>query len=449
MTTEGSRPEAKDLLAVARQWCEAHLPGLGVEAAEALAEEIGREVAALVFETAVRREGERGGYQGPQVPCGCGQQARFVGYRGRWVRSVQGEVRVERAYYHCASCHRGLAPWDRAHGLSEASFTPRLKARVARLCARLSYREAGEEVREWTGLMLAESTLETLTAEVGGRLRAAEDQRTEAWWERGSLPPAAPLAPRVVGQRAYVSIDAAKAHLDGSWHDVKVATFSRGVRGVQREGDGGLRLAVDTPQETQYLAMREEAAAFGRRLYVWALGLGAERAAELVVLGDGAEWIWKLVEAHFSDAVQILDFYHASEHVWEIARAVFGPESPEGSAWARSCAQRLEAEGPPGLLRGLQELRGRELSEATRQAVREQLQYFRKQRRRMRYPQYRAAGMMIGSGPVEAGCKVVVGQRLKGAGMRWVQPGADAVLAVRTALLSNRRDAIAQYARAA
>ena len=202
VTSASSEPKVEDLLALIRQWCEAQLPGLGVDAAERLAEEVGRQTSAILFETAVGRDGDRGGYVGPQVPCACGAPARFVGYRPRWVRSVQGEVRVERAYYHCAPCHTSVLPWDAAQGLTAASFTPRLKARIARLCARLVYGEAADEVEEWSGRSLAKSTLQALTAEVGGRLRAAEDARTEAWFARGQLPPAAPLVPRVVGQRA-------------------------------------------------------------------------------------------------------------------------------------------------------------------------------------------------------------------------------------------------------
>lgn len=454
MTTESSRPEARDLLAVIQEWCGAHLPGLDVEAAEALAEEVGRGAMALVFETAVGRAGTRAGYAGPRLPCGCGAQAKFVSYRPRWVRGVQGEVHLARAYYYCAACQTGSYPWDRTQGLSSVSFTPRLKRRVAQLCARLTYREVSAVWSEWTGQVLAESTLEALTAEVGSRLRATEDAGTQAWFERGVVPPAAPLAPRVVGQRAYLSIDAAKAHVDGDWHDVKVATFSRAERRVERRPDGTTTLGGDTPRETQYLAKQEEAAAFGRRLYGWSLGLGAERA-ELIVLGDGAEWIWKLVNTHFSDAVQILDFYHASEHLWDLARAVFGSESPAGKAWAEGASRELEAAGMCGLLRSLRKLRDErqrlqlELSAEARTAMRRELQYFRRQRRRMQYPVYRSQGMMIGSGPVEAACKIIVGQRLKGAGMRWSQSGADAVLAVRTTLLSKRYDSLEGAARAA
>jgi hypothetical protein len=183
---------------------------------------------------------------------------------------------VRRAYYYCAACHRGDFPWDRCQGLTAVSFTPRVKRQMAQLCARLTYREAGEVWQAWTGQELAESTLEAVTAEVSSRLRAREDARTEAWFVCGELPPAAPLASRVVEQRAYLSFDAAKAHVDGEWHDIKIATFSRAVRREGTRADGSPGSGGDTPCETQYLEKREEAAAFARRVYAWTLSLGAE-----------------------------------------------------------------------------------------------------------------------------------------------------------------------------
>jgi hypothetical protein len=136
--------------------------------------------------------------------------------------------------------------------------------------------------------------------------------------------------------------------------------------------------------------------------------LGAERAKEWVFLGDGAEWIWKLAREHFSDARQILDFSHASEHVWEIARVAFGDGSEAGKTWADTGVARLREEGVKGLLASLAELRPH-LSRSMRMQVLQEVKYCRRNRKRMAYPQYRAEEMMIGSGPVEAACKSVVG----------------------------------------
>jgi hypothetical protein len=321
-----------------------------------------------------------------------------------------------------------------------------LKAWVSEVCGREVFAEARETLARLAGVTLAISSLEEIVAEVGGRLRTAEDARVKELFDDGTWPTADPLLAKVADQRAYLCVDAAKAHTDGSWHDIKVATFF-----VASERAVTAKRPWDGVGPKRYLAIQEEAERFGKRLYTFAVRLGAERAKQLVFLGDGAEWIWKLARTHFSDAQQILDFYHACEYLWQIAHALFGEGTAAASEWAHACAHRLEQAGPPGLLQSLRELRPhqRGLSASARAEVLQALQYFRRNRRRMQYAQYRAAGMMIGSGPVEAACKSVVGGRLKGTGMRWSKAGADAMLALRTEVLGKQYGTVAGAARAA
>jgi hypothetical protein len=441
-----------DLRAFVEGWCQEHLRAESLAAAEAQADQVAQLVGAAVLTAGVLSCGTRAGYTGPQRPCGCGARARFVGYRRRWVRSRWGEVGVERAYYHCAACHQGEAPWDREQGLDQSVLTPRLKAWLADGCARLPYREVAALLERGWGLCVAESTLEATTLAVGQRLRAAEEDQVQALFERNQLPRAAPSLARVVGGRFYVSMDAAKAHTDGAWHDIKVGACYRGERTVgdlHAERADADEPSADRPADTQVLARQEEAGAFGRRLYTQALRLGVERAAQVVVVGDGAEWIWNVADTQFSDSVQILDFFHACERVWEVARLLYADADGKGERWAEERCRKLAREGPVGLLHSL---RQHESRAAARPEVQEGLRrargYFETHRPRMQYPRYRAAGMMIGSGPVEAACKTVVGQRLKGSGMRWSGEGADAMLAVRTAVLNGEYDRIAAYARA-
>jgi hypothetical protein len=448
MTQRLSASAAEDLRAHLREWFRSH-PEVhfdNLEAAEECAVEVGRVAAECAFESAAGVCGTRAGYCGAWVACACGGRAKFVGYRRRWVRGQPGEVGVTRAYYHCRGCHRGLVPWDREQGLDQGVLTPRVKSQVAELGARGVFQDTQEVLERLLGIPLAVSTLEDVVLEVGGRLRAAENERGRSLFEEERLPTADPLLAEVLGKRAYLSLDAAKAHIDGGWHDIKVAAFYVGI-------PPGAKTAAGRPWDQvgskRYLAIQEDADRFAKRVYTFALRLGCERASELVVLGDGAEWIWKIVAHHFSDAEQILDFYHASEHVWEIARVVFGERDELGAQWAERCTERLQEAGPRGLLVSLQELRQRGMSAPVRAAVIGEVQYFRRNRRRMQYPAYRAKGMMIGSGPVEAACKSVVGGRLKGTGMRWSAAGADAILAIRTEVLAGRYEELARYARAA
>jgi hypothetical protein len=242
-----------------------------------------------------------------------------------------------------------------------------------------------------------------------------------AW--RDGLAPAAEPAP----DRLLIAIDGVRIlGTDGEGHEAKVGV----VRPLCRTATGERRLAAS------YAASFEPAAAFGRRLAVEAHRRGAEEAGAMAVLGDGAAWIWTLAEEHFPTAVAIVDWYHASERIWELAHALHG-EGPAATAWAERMVARL-AEGEAARLAA----EWRDLAcrgEAAR--VRdEQVTYFTNQASRMAYHEYRAAGWDIGSGMVESACKHLIGAREKGPGMRWSVAGANAVAQVRV-LLFNQHDA--------
>ena len=195
------------------------------------------------------------------------------------------------------------------------------------------------------------------------------------------------------------------------------------------------------------MAAQEAAELFGERAYAAAAQRGVEQAAEVAVIGDGAEWIWNLAAHHYPQATQIVDYWHACEHIWELRKALYPAESEAGDRWAHEHFRRLKEEGPGPLRRAL--ARCQPTSAEAQETVRTERGYFDKHRRRMQYPQFRARGMMIGSGPVEAACKVVVGHRLKRAGMRWSRAGADAILAVRCALLNHQPEQLEVAARLA
>ena len=160
-----------------------------------------------------------------------------------------------------------------------------------------------------------------------------------------------------------------------------------------------------------------------------------------------AAQIWNAASHHYPRATQIVDYWHACEHIHALGRAYYGEGSPQGQRFARAHCRALKDKGPGKLLGALARLRPK--TDEQEQAVGRERGYFQRHRQRMQYHHFRAAGLMIGSGPVEAACKVVVGQRLKGAGMRWSTAGADAVLAARAALLSGDAHLIAKAARAA
>jgi hypothetical protein len=161
----------------------------------------------------------------------------------------------------------------------------------------------------------------------------------------------------------------------------------------------------------------------------------------VVVLGDGALWIWKLVAEHFPDAVQIVDLYHAKEHVWEVAHAVFGQATEAASLWAKQACEVLVHGRIEDLVDSIAALPAIAPAPGQCKSVPEQaLGYFIHNAQRMRYPAFRAQGMHVGSGIAEAACKTVVTARLKRTGMRFTPDGLDALLPLRSSKLSGTYD---------
>jgi len=159
---------------------------------------------------------------------------------------------------------------------------------------------------------------------------------------------------------------------------------------------------------------------------------GFERATRRVVLGDGALWIWNLATEDFPDAVQIVDLYHAKQHLSDVAKAIYGPHSEPGQQWARARHDELDAGQLAAVLRALQPHAG------TNDEARKCGEYIERNRERMRYPEFKAAGLCTSTGVVEAGCKVAIGTRCKRAGMHWTMAGVDAIIALRCCKLGGR-----------
>jgi hypothetical protein len=326
-----------------------------------------------------------------------------MGYRFRWVATLAGEVRVRRAYYYCKHCRRGQAPWDRRQGLNQRQWTPAVKSLVANFAARLSYAETMELLELSTGRRVEEFSAEEIVAELGQQLRqlaAAEHAPGRA----GEAPERVEPAP----QRLYVGLDGTHAHIDAAWHEVKTGVIYEA--GPDAEG-------IDEAKNCHYLAAQEPVELFGARAYAVAVRRGVEQATETVVIGDGAEWIWNLAAHHYPQATEIADYWHACEHIWELRKVLYAADSEAGDRWAHEHCRRLKKEGPALLRRAL--ARCQPPSAQAQEVVRTERGYFARHRRRMQYPQFRSRGLIIGSGPVEAACKVVVGHRLKRAGMRW------------------------------
>jgi len=194
--------------------------------------------------------------------------------------------------------------------------------------------------------------------------------------------------------------------------------------------------AVRDPDSTTYVAAIETAEEFGKRLYLEAWKRGWSRAAKRVVIGDGAEWIWNIANEHFPDGIQIVDLFHARQHLWGLARKLYPNQDAEQKAWMTIHQDRLDEGKIEDLVAALRSLDSShpELAEK----IRTEADYFEKNAKRMRYPEFRAQHLFVGSGVIEAGCKTVIGSRCKQSGMFWTVRGANAILALRCCQINGR-----------
>ncbi len=385
-----------------------------------LARQVGQEVLSAGLSEAYGRHG------GATRPCECGQSQRFVGYRPRTLTTLVGPVRYERAYYRCASCHAGYYAGEDALGLDGSSFTLPAQEAVSLVSAEVPFERARVLLGRLSGLKVAVSHAQHLCQRHG--LRLLEERRNEC---DALFQGTQEYVPKQRAHRLYITLDATKTRFTDDWHETRVGAVYDAKPGQDH---------LDEPDCTTYVTTLAAAGleAFGRDLYQEAACRGLHHARQTVVIADGAPWIWNLAAEHFPQAIQILDFFHASERLHTVARAVYGDGTAQAKTWAKRSVARLDAGDWKGLLCSLKALRPktRDGTEAVRLAI----GYFETNRQRMDYPRYRAHGMHIGSGVVEAACKHVVGARCKRAGMRWTPDGAQTILALRTQLLNDRWD---------
>lgn len=397
----------------------------------------------------------------------CGHEQRLMGERPKQVLTLLGKITVRRAYYYCqreareteepGGCGQGEAPADAVWGITAQRTSGGVQRLLGYLCASLTLEEAAETFSRLFPLQMSARQALNVIEPVGQALLAQEEDEVQKQWEeaadaRSREQPGAQV-PTI--ERLYVETDGVTARMRrGSVPMAKEEEQRTGdvyreikVGAVFVAGPGPHRstlvpgVFVDTADAQVYVARHCSAEEFGPLLYQCACQEGLASAKQVVVLGDGAPWIRNLVEQHFPGAVQIVDLFHAKQHVWEVAHAVYGRASPEASAWAKTACQQLEQGRIPALLTAIAALPPIAPSPGHTRSIPEQATgYFSTNAARMDYPTFRAQGMHIGSGIAEAACKTVVSTRAKRSGMRWTPRGLAAILALRVAVLNGSYD---------
>lgn len=368
----------------------------------------------------------------------CQQDARCKGIRCRTLLSLLGTLRFQRHYYHCPHCHQGSCPRDHHLGLQAHDLTPAADEVVCLAGLQGSFADAATKLLpRLTALRVAESTVERATETAGGRVGAAH----AAGQTFGPPTPWAWHKDNDGQTVAYVSVDATgvgQQGLGGRRVDGRMAYVGMIYNPVPAQRERWANPDGRRPDwQARYVTQVQPLAALAEPLRHQAGQVGIDRADRWIALSDGGAGLEDFLAKNFARvSVVILDFYHVTEYLGKLAKALHPGQEEEAENWRQRWCTQLKAEGGGPVLAALRDLtvRGR----AAQAVHAEVVKYFTNQVHRMDYPTYVAKGWQIGSGPVESACKTVVGQRLKGGGMRWGVDGADAVCHLRALFRSER-----------
>lgn len=354
----------------------------------------------------------------------CDHAAKFHSYQERRVLTVHGAVRVRRAYYYCQRCHQSFLPYDEVLGLVD-EISPGLMPLVCLAGTLAPFADAAEDVlQRFARVRLSASTVLRSTEAAGERLRA---QQREGRMVQPTRPEPGWSAPPEKNQpQAYVGLDAFSVPMQGAG----------GMRAEHRMLYTALLYTPDK-KHTRYL-VDFELDRLAEQVRSQARTLGISQVSDLIAVTDGGNGLEEALHRHLADNLTtILDWYHAAEHVCDFAKAMHPQDETARRDWAEQAKSLLYEHGGGTLLEHLKAL---PLPPETPSAVHEELRkligYFKNNRHRTDYPKYRANGWDIGSGPTEAGCKII-GERLKGSGMRWVEGGAGTVATLRALYVSG------------
>ena len=405
-----------------------------LESVEFLARDAMHRCGASILEKLIEHGGARG-----RDDCECG--GRYVAHKhaGKRVRTVVGEVIVKRKVFRCNSCGDWKVPLDEELDVVKTGFSPGLRRLMSKVGSEVCFDKSRDFLFELAGVRLTDKDVERESESVGADVGFREDEKVK---------------PALEGQNdedTHEPVETLYLTLDGSGVPV-LRRETEGRRGKAADGVARSRevklgavftqtsvddkgRAIRDPASTSYVGRIEGVDAFGERLYAEGVRRGLNRARLIVVIGDGALWIWNLADLHFPWAVQIVDFYHAAEHLAILARTLY----PQDEIKRKSFYKRMRKKLKKGKVDAIvSELRSMKYRGKKKEEVKKTADYFEKNKERMRYDKFRRQGLFIGSGVVEAGCKSVIGKRLKQSGMHWSVRGANSIIALRCCLESGR-----------
>lgn len=393
---------------------------------------LGKEVGRVVAERALSELAE----QRQRTPHCCGRPMSNRGLVPVTVQGLDGLLTIRRRRYRCEHCRRNFYPADGLLLCGRHRVTRLLAKKACQLATIEHFTELPQLLFDQQGARLGHEELIELVHDVGGaadRLRQADAQLWKETPARKRRWPT-PAAPDVKPRRIYVSCDGIMYCTNLREPDPQQPGENRLIWQQMRVGCVYWQDEQDHWHK-QILWGRESAEEFGASLYRLACRCGYREAAEKIFAADGGDWCWTIRDAYFADATGIVDWYHANEHVWTCAKALFNNQT-EIKAWAEEALEHMREEGGYGLLKWLLQQQPR-FRNQKRKALVNLIHYAQPKQDRMDYPSYRQHGWQIGTGMIESTAKQLVGLRLKGPGMHWSEPGAIAITALRAQSLNH------------
>ena len=372
--------------------------------------------------------------------CSCGARMESRGLQAKPLLSILGPVSYARSMFQCPACGKTRYPGDEELDVVGASRTPGLRRMMARAGSRSTFKEGQDDLKVYAGVQVSAKDVERVAETIGEQM---EQWSTRERKELCIQDP--PVRPEKTIPVLYVCYDGTGVPM--------TKTELEGRKGKQPDGSAKTRevklgcvftqtatdaegFPIRDPASTSFVGAIESAEKFGWRIYAEAVRRGLWHAERVVVLGDGAKWIKGIAELHLPGATQIIDLYHAREHVSDLCKILFASDEKKATRrrirwWTALDEGKVEQV----VAEACRELPG---NPASRKKAEKEIAYLETNRERMRYAEFRGQGLFVGSGVIEAGCKTVIGKRLKQSGMEWSLRGANAVISLRCTMTSGR-----------
>ncbi len=378
---------------------------------------IGRYASELAMSEMIANDQE----EAKSIICKCGGIAIGKENRSRNVVTLAGTHEIWRRKYRCEKCREWIVPRDGELGIGSGNYSIGVVALASEVSACFPFQASADFLARRFGLDICYKQVQSLAKRTGTVL-CEQEYELALDVSSGKAVYASAECPSVL----TISADGLMVHSGGGWTEMKCGSFISEEYG---------RSIIGTMERTEK---------FGELLYLEACRRGAIRAGRLVFVADGAAWIWILAAHHFPDAVEIVDWYHAIQHLWEIANGWYGEGTNKAKDWVKRNKTRLMEDGVDRVVSSIKQWQPKD--DNGQKIKRENLHYFTTNANRMLYATFQLNGFHIGSGSVESACKQYGQGRLKQAGMRWKNDGIEAIAHLRSAVINKRTNNILEAA---